>query len=388
MLLAMALGVTVLSNLVMADAGLAAATIFGIALANLRIPGIRELARFKEALVVLIVSALFVVLTASLDRSLFTQVSRPIILLTLAMIFVVRPLAIFLATLRSGLTWQERVLAGWIAPRGIVAAAVAGVASERLTHAGLAGGELVMPAVFALIAATMILHGFSLAPLARRLQLTLGDRPGLAILGATAWSISLAKLLHDAGTPVLLIDTYPGALDAARAQSIPVLQAEILSEHGEEELAGRRVDYLLAATQNDVYNSLVCAKLAPELGRNRVFQVAPSGGDVEEWVGLRNEWRGILVGSPPIDLATIRKRFKAGWRFVLRDLDAAADEASTPEPSDEIRLLNLRRNGDLAFASAESVPLSSAAEDRGVFLVDPTMNVSSPFRAPQGMETG
>ncbi len=142
MLLALALGVYALSNLVMDEAGLAAATIFGITLANLHIPGLKELARFKEALVVLLVSALFVVLTASLDRRLLTQLSSPVLLLTLAMLFVVRPAAILLATLGSGLTWPERTLGAWIAPRGVVAAAVAGVASTQLASSGYHDAEL------------------------------------------------------------------------------------------------------------------------------------------------------------------------------------------------------------------------------------------------------
>ncbi len=376
MLLALALGVYVLSGLVMDGAGLAAATIFGIALANLRIPGIDELARFKESLVVLIVSALFVTLTASLDRGLFTQLSWPILFLTLAMLFLVRPAAILLATAASGLTWQERALAAWIAPRGIVAAAVAGVASAKLAGSGTPEGALVMPSVFALIAATMILHGFSLAPLARRLGLTLGDRPGLAILGATPWSIDLAQALMAAGTPVLVVDTFPGALDAARALRIPVLQAEILSEHGEDELAGRRIDYLLAATSNDVYNSLVCAKLAPELGRARVFQMRPSGDDIETWTSLGREWRGQVLGQPPLDFASARKRFRAGSRFTLHEVtdvaatgDATADEGRADEVG--VALLILRRNGDLLFASAEAPEVTPAPGDRILLLADP-----------------
>jgi NhaP-type Na+/H+ or K+/H+ antiporter len=244
MLLALALGVYVLANLILEESGLAAATIFGIALANMHIRGMSELTRIKESLVVLIVSALFIVLTASLDRSLFAQLSWPILSLTAVMILVVRPLAIMLSTFGSDLTVQERLLTGWIAPRGIVAAAVAGVASGKLIEAGIPGGTLVMPAVFALIAATMILHGFSLAPLAHRLRLTLGNRPAVAILGATPWSEDLADTLQRAGTPVLLVDTYPGALAAARVKGIPVLQAELLSEHGEESLNEHRVDYL------------------------------------------------------------------------------------------------------------------------------------------------
>ena len=383
MLLAMVLGIYTLSTLVIDGAGLVAATVFGIALANLRIPGIDELARFKESLVVLIVSALFVVLTAGLDRGLFTQLSWPILLLTLAMLFLVRPAAILLATVRSGLTWQERVLAAWIAPRGIVAAAVAGIASTKLAAAGTHEGDLVMPAVFALIAATMILHGFSLAPLARRLGLTLGDRPGLAILGATPWTIDLARTLVEAGTPVLVVDTYPGALDAARALRLPVLQAEILSEHGEDELAGRRIDYLLAATPNDVYNSLVCAKLAPELGRARVFQMLPSNGDAETWASLGREWRGQVLGTPPLAFAAARRQFREGRRFRLRtftDADIAALQESTDDATTQehaTALLILRRNGDLAFASSEAPDVVPAAGDRALLL-------GAPDRAGEG----
>ena len=393
MLLALALGVYVVSNLVIDGAGLAAATIFGIALANLHIPGLEELARFKEALVVLIVSALFVVLTASLDRSLFIRLSLPVLLLTATMVFVVRPAAIALATARSGLSWRERVLAGWIAPRGIVAAAVAGIASTKLAAAHVAGADEVMPAVFALIAATMVLHGFTLAPLARRLGLTLGDRPGLAIIGATAWTIDLAATLRDAGTPVLVIDIFPGALDPARERRIPVLQAEILSEHGEDELAGRRVDYLLAATQNDVYNSLVCAKLAPELGRSRVFQMAPAGGDIDLWVGLDREWRGLVVGRPPLDFPTARRRFKEGWRFALREhVEPKFDDDEEQKPGTldedcndgEIGVLALRKDGALAIASREGGKISVAAGDRILVLAEPVRSPREAYAARAG----
>ncbi len=400
-ILALALGVYTLANLVMDEAGLAAATIFGIALANLHIPGVSELARFKESLVVLIVSALFVTLTASLDRSLFAQLSWPILLLTLAMIFVVRPAAIVLATLRSDLTWQERALAGWIAPRGIVAAAVAGVASAKLSGAGDTEGALVMPAVFALIAATMILHGFTLAPLARALGLTLGNRPGLVIVGATAWTTDLAEALYKTGTPVLLVDSFPGALDPARERRIPVLQAEILSGHAEEELAGRRIDYLLAATPNDVYNSLVCAKLAPELGRSRVFQLVPHGDDTELWLSLARDWRGQGVGSPPLDFATARRRYKDGWRFELREhsgvdepvqdlrgsteLSARAVSEQSNDENGRARkasfdLLCLRKNGDLAFATIEGPALAIAEGDKIAVLAETSKVVRQPTR--------
>ncbi|HEX4049298.1 MAG TPA: sodium:proton antiporter [Steroidobacteraceae bacterium] len=359
-LLAIALGVYALCNLVIDQAGLAAATLFGITLANLRIPGLAELARFKEALVVLLVSALFIVLSASLDRQVLSSLSWPILLLTGAMMLLVRPIAIALATWRTGLSWRERALAGWMAPRGIVAAAVAGVASSQL-GASYTGGALLMPAVFALIAATMVLHGFTLAPLARRLRLTLGDAPTLAIVGASAWSIDLAAALNQAGVATLLVDTFPGALAPARERSLAVLQVELLSEHGADALGDWRVDYLLAATPDHIYNSLLSTRLAPTIGRHRVAQLAPTGGEMDDWVGLSREWRGQFVGHPPMSSAQLRERWKKGWRFRLVAA-SAADEAGAAN-ADHVVILLIRSSGGLVFASPEGAALSPAEQD-------------------------
>jgi sodium/hydrogen exchanger family protein/TrkA family protein len=362
------MGVYAVSNVVMHEAGLVAATVLGVTLANLRVPGIGELRRFKEALVVLIVSALFVTLSADLDRGVLARLSWPLLGLTAAMLFVIRPVAIGLATARSGLSLQERVLAAWIAPRGIVAAAIAGVAGLRLQSAGYADAALVMPAVFALIAATMILHGFSLGPLAARLRLRLEEAPGLVLVGASAWTTDLAMTLHEQGVPVLLVDTFPGALDPARALGLPVLQAELLSEHGEQELQGRPADWLLAATPDDIYNGLLCARLGPELGRERVYQLGPVGGlDQGRWVS--RDWRGKVLGAPPVDATRMAAQYEAGWRFAALTLE----EDKMPENS--VPILLIRRGGAMTLVSAEdAVPPHPAPGDIAVVLAQPVQS--------------
>lgn len=349
-LLAITLGIYTVSNVVMSDSGLIAATLFGVALVNLRVPGITELRRFKEALVVLLVSALFVVLTADLDRQILGQISWSLWLLLGAMLFVVRPAAIFLATAGAQLSIEEKLLSAWVAPRGIVAAAVAGVAGLRLAAGGYAGGTTVMPAVFLLIAATMVVHGFTLGPLARRLRLTLGDRPGLAIVGAGDWTTDLAAALHRAEIPVLLVDIFPGALEAARGLGIPTLQAEILSEHGVEELQGRAVDYLLAATPDDIYNGLVCARFAPELGRQRVFQVAPAGRRLDLQRGVSRENRGLIFGPTMWDYAMFQDREAQGWRFKVVE---KSSEPAALGAAEEAEFIVLRRQGAMNVASVE-----------------------------------
>lgn len=105
---------------------------------------------------------------------------------------------------------------------------MAGAAGIKLSEAGYASADLVMPAVFAVIAVTMICHGFSLGPLARRLQLTLSNEPALVILGGSAWSTDLAACLHNENVPVLVVDTTMQDLMAAARQGVPVLKTELL----------------------------------------------------------------------------------------------------------------------------------------------------------------
>ena len=185
-LLAGALGVYAAGEAIQPETGLVGATLFGVVLANIDVTGLQELRRFKEALTVFLVSGLFILLTANIDRQTVMMLSWPIAATTLAILFVARPLAIALATIGAKVSWRERLLVGWIGPRGVVAAAIAGVAGERLAKAGYPDARLVLPLVFAVIASTVVLHGLSLAPIARRLGLASGGRSGLLIVGASA----------------------------------------------------------------------------------------------------------------------------------------------------------------------------------------------------------
>ncbi len=345
MLLVAAATVYAVANLVLEGAGLAAATVLGIALTNLRVPGLAELRRFKESLVVLIVSGLFILLTADLSRATLVSLSWPVGALTLAVLFLVRPAAIWLATLGSALTFAERALAAWVAPRGIVAAAVAGVAGLKLQGAGYRGSELIVPCVFSVIAATMVLHGFTLRPLARRLKLTLSNQPGLAVLGAADWTADLCACLHEAGLPVLLIDTTPAKLTSAREAGVPVLRAEMLSDSGMEALDLRPVDYLIATTNDPVYNGLVCTRLAPELGRERVFQVSPGSRRLDERRGMSRESRGKVLGEESWDVSLFAELYADGFRFRMTTGETGIDD---------MRVLSVGEEGELTIFSAES----------------------------------
>ena len=313
MALAAALGIYALSNLVLEEAGLVAATVMGLVLGNMGLPSINEIRRFKEYTAVLLVSGIFLLLTADLDPEIMLRLDWRSVALLGAILFLVRPLAVGLSTIGAQMSWQERVLVGWIAPRGVVAAAVAGVFGPALAARGYAGGELLLPLVFALILVTVVVHGFSLGWLARRLDLGASGEGGLLIAGASPWSTGLAAALHKLEVPVLVADGSWHRLRAARLAGVPVYFGELLSEHAEESLELGEMGSLLAATSNDAYNALVCAQYAPELGRQRVFQLATD--EVAEQRRPMPAARGQTAFAEGTQFEDLERSWYGGWTF-------------------------------------------------------------------------
>ncbi|HSK39437.1 MAG TPA: sodium:proton antiporter [Arenibaculum sp.] len=353
-LLASVLAIYAASNAVQHEAGLVGATLFGLVLANIGITGIQELRRFKESLTILLVSALFILLTSALDPQVFERLSWRIVALVAAVLFVVRPAAIMIATIGSHMTLRERLLCAWIAPRGIVAAAVAGIAGTRLVENGFEDGELILPMVFSVIAATVVAHGFTIRWLAQRLDLTVSERPGLLIVGASRWTTRLATLLDRAGVPVVVADTSWSALRPARRSGLATACTELLSERAEEVFELERVDYVLAATDDDAYNALICARFAPELGRERVHQMAMHSGTLDARHLPSREWRGKIVSDRRLDVHAIEGMMGDDWTLSARQIDAAGGGSKVVEArADWKPIVLVRPDGTLAFFSPE-----------------------------------
>ncbi|GAC86700.1 Na+/H+ antiporter [Gluconobacter thailandicus F149-1 = NBRC 100600] len=380
-LISMALVIFTACNLEMEGAGLVAVTIFGMALTNLHIPGVAELRRIKESMVVLVVSVLFILLTADLHREVLKHLSIPILMLTLVVLFVVRPVGIFFSTLGTSMPWKERLFVGWIAPRGIVAAAVAGAAGIRLKETGYQSADLIMPAVFAVIAVTMILHGFSLRPIARALKLTLSNDPAIAILGASGWSVDLAACLHREGIPVLLVDNRSSALMPAAQMDIPVLRTELLSQHGQEALEERPADYLIATTGDGIYNGMICGHLAPAMGRERVFQISPGVARLDFYHGLSRDSRGKVLGEPAWNYTLFDTLFEQGWRFTSR-VATEANAHSFGTDDNRLDILVSRRTALLIRSAEDSTTVVPMPGDLMISMVPPTDQTGTEREAP------
>lgn len=265
-----------IADTIVHETGLLSVTAMGITLANMGISSISDMRHFKENVSVLLISAIFIMLTASLERETLLQIISPnIIGFVLLMMFAVCPLSIFLSTINSGLSWQEKTLVGWIAPRGIVALTVAGYFATVLLDAGYADAEILTSLTFALVFFTVVAHGFSIGWLSRKLNLSKEGKPGALIVGSNRFTVELTKSLMKAGIPVKIVDSSWARLKVARTEGVPFYHGSVLSEQTEYNLDTMPYDYLLALTDDNAYNSLVCTTFLPEYGRFNVFKVSP-----------------------------------------------------------------------------------------------------------------
>ena len=314
-MLATVLGSYALGNLLLAEAGLLTVTALGIALGNANLPSIEELRRFKEYITIALVSGLFIVLTADLDPALIEELDWRGAALIAVVIFLVRPVAVIAATIGSDLDWQDRALLSWIAPRGIVAAAVAGAFSTRMLDAGYTDAGKLLPLVFALIVSTVVLHGFSIGWLARRLDLASNRSNGLIIVGASPWTIDLAGRLNELEVPNIVIDASWHRLRPARLAGIESHFGQVVSESADENLDFSSMGYVLAATDNDAYNALVCTRFSNEFNRNAVFQMPMPTADEDEKKGYTSTLRGQRAFTEDALYEVLLQRYFEGWRF-------------------------------------------------------------------------
>lgn len=339
-----------LGNAVQAEAGLIAVTLLGACLANKGLASIEQIRRFKEYIGVLLVSALFVILAATLEAGMLAQLDWGLAGFVLLLLFVIRPVSVWLATLGAGMDWRRRLLVGWIAPRGIVVVAVAGVFAPALAGQGFAGADALVPLAFAVVFATVVAHGVSVKWVGRWLDLASGPEHGVLIVGATPWSTALARTLKDLGLPVLLADTNPHHLIAAEEAGLKTFHGEILSELAEQRLDLTRFEHLIAATDNDAYNALVASQFAPELGTNRTFQLA-SHPEVEPQ-DLRQGARGRELLSAELDSDQLDDRLAEGWSFGC--LRVAKRTRKMLDSAEAIPVASISSGGELRFRMAEA----------------------------------
>lgn len=253
------------------ESGLLAVTVMGVWLANTPGLHIRGLLDFKESLSILLISALFILLAARLDIDHLQAIGWPALVVMLGIQFIARPIKVALCTLGSSLNWRERVILGWIGPRGIVAAAISAVFAERLEAQGIPGADLLVPLSFVVICGTVVLQSLTARPFAKALGVTDPEPEGVLIVGANAFSIELARVLKEAEFNVVVSHSNRDSLRPARRAGIGTFYGSPMSDHAERTLDLTGIGRLFAMSGNSELNRLACAYFANQFGRREVF---------------------------------------------------------------------------------------------------------------------
>ncbi|PVA11502.1 sodium:proton exchanger [Pelagivirga sediminicola] len=300
-----------LADSLLHESGLLAVTIMGFYIANAGLPSYTELRRFKEHATVLLVSGVFILLAASMDIERLSLLGWPALIFVVVVILVVRPATVMLSLAFTNIPMKERLLVALTGPRGVVLVAVAGLFSERLVSAGVEDAALLTPLAFVLVAATVVLHGFTLRPLGQALGLAGTSVPGVIFVGGSRFSAAFAEALQKEEIPVLIADANRARLRSAREMGLPIYVGDILSdgaEHGVEFISYGRV---IATSDNDAYNTLVATDLAPEFGREHVYQLKRAKQEqTRHALPATLGGRSIAGGLRYLELA---RRIQEGW---------------------------------------------------------------------------
>jgi NhaP-type Na+/H+ or K+/H+ antiporter len=377
-ILAVAMGLFVVSNFLQHEAGLLTVTALGVCLANQPHAPVRHIIEFKENLRIILISCLFIVLAGRVTMEEISANALEIALVSLALIAIVRPASIYLGTLGAALTRNEKIFLSLLAPRGIVAAAVSSIFALKLAAMGGDSSEAdrIVPIVFGVVLVTVAFYGLTAAPIARRLGIATPNPQGVAFAGAADWVIKAAVVLKNAGYPSVIIDSNYRATQRARMAGIATANASVLSDYALEEIDYSGIGRFLAVTSNDEVNSLACMAFGHVFGRSNVYQLTPANLNSHERISHSAELSGRTLfqfGVTSADLA------RPGQVAEVRKTNLTAEfgmkEFAEKNGPGAIPLFVIRENGDLSVVTADARP--AAAGDALISLV-PTPEPTAP----------
>jgi len=272
--LATVLAVFIASNLLVHESGLLAVTVMGMWLANMRGVDVRHIMHFKENLSVLLISGLFIILAARLDLAALIALGPATLILLAVIQFIARPLTVAVSTIGSSLSWRERALLSWIAPRGIVAAAVSAIFAQRLLeHGGYEQAVLLVPLTFLVIIGTVVLQSATSRPLAKLLKVDEPVSRGFLIIGANPVARAIGKALQQRGWRLLLTDSSWENIKAARMDNLPTYFGNPASQHADAHLDLIGLGQLLSLSPSSELNTLACTRFRPDFRSQNLYSL-------------------------------------------------------------------------------------------------------------------
>ncbi len=283
--LSVVLLVFVESDIFAHESGLLAVVVMGMVLGNMKLPNIKELLYFKESLSVILISILFILLAANINISdLQLLMNWKTVMLFAVVVFLIRPLGVFLSTQGSDLKLNERLFIGWVGPRGIVAAGIASLFGSKLLLKGEPGAEYITPLVFMIVLGTVLLNATTARFFAKIIGVFLKKSEGVLIIGASKVSLLIANYLKQNNRHVVLIDNNQSNVEKAQELGIEAIVSNIYADSLTDNIELNDMGYLMALTGNSDINKFAIDKFQKQFGENGAFRLV----DVNEMKNPEN----------------------------------------------------------------------------------------------------
>ncbi|WP_308991715.1 sodium:proton antiporter [Mariniflexile litorale] len=272
--LATVLGVFVLSDVFAHESGLLAVVVMGMVLGNSKSPYLKELLYFKESLSVLLISILFILLAANINiEDLLLVYNWNSVVLFSVVVFLIRPLGVFISTYKSALKFNEKLFISWVGPRGIVAAGIASLFGLKLSKNGIIDAEYITPLVFMIVLGTVLLNATTARPFAKLIGVFLKRSEGILIVGASHFSRLIAQYLEENGRHVVLIDSNQTNIKLAQKAGLEAIDTDIYSDTLADNIELNDVGFLMAMTGSADINQYAINKFSSQFGESGTFRL-------------------------------------------------------------------------------------------------------------------
>lgn len=359
-----------ISNILQPESGLVAVTVMGVVLANQKSVLIKHIVEFKENLRVLLISSLFILLAARLQISDLQYINLQSFAFLGVLIFVARPAAVFLSTIGSKMNLRERMFLLWMAPRGIVAAAVSSIFAFELTKAGLEEAYVLKPMVFLVIIGTVVLYGLTAGPVAKWLKLAKPNPQGVLFVGAHNWTREMAKILREEGFQVCMVDTNWANISAARLEGISTYYGSVVADQIFDDLDLAGIGKILALTPNDEINNLAILHFMGIFDRSELYQLPPRDKERDR-DQISPHLRGRILFGGNITYDYLTRRYNQGAKIKRIHLSEKFDyQAFQTYYGENAVPLFLKTEDDELEVFATDNPLEPEAGQTLICLVD------------------
>ncbi|MGB2225826.1 MAG: cation:proton antiporter [Polaribacter sp.] len=259
------------------ESGLLAVVVMGMVLGNSQLKNIKELLYFKESLSVLLISILFILLAANINfKELMLLYTWKTAALFGAVVFLIRPLAVFLSTAKSKLKFNEKLFISWVGPRGIVAAGIASLFGGKLLKMGVPGSEYITPMVFMIVLGTVLLNATTARLFAKLVGVFLKSSDAIMFVGASNAAQLIASYLKDKGKRVILIDSNQHFIQQALDADLEALRVNVYDDDLADNIELNDVGYLLAISGSDAVNQHALQRFSTDFGEHGAYKLATS----------------------------------------------------------------------------------------------------------------